>query len=71
MLTRRRLARVLGIQRVLVKYGLDEIITATHLLRPLRFLFYFFPRRRDQNAPRGVWGRNRTGIAGVAADASP
>jgi ubiquinone biosynthesis protein len=26
------------IQRVLLRYGLDEIITATHLFRPLRFL---------------------------------
>ena len=32
--------RVLRIQRVLVRYGLDDVITATHLLRPLRFLFY-------------------------------
>ncbi len=45
--------RIIGIQRVLVKYGLDEIITATHFLRPLRFFFYVFPRRRDSTAPRG------------------
>lgn len=50
---RRTLARIVGIQRVLVKYGLDEIITATHMLRPLRFLFYLFPRRRDSSAPLG------------------
>lgn len=53
MSSRRTLARVIGIQRVLVKYGLDEVITATHLLRPLRFLFYLFPRRRDSSAPLG------------------
>ncbi len=47
------LARIIGIQRVLVKYGLDEIITEVHLFRPLRFLFLLFPRRRDSSAPRG------------------
>lgn len=50
---RRTLARIIGIQRVLVKYGLDEVITATHMLRPMRFLFYLFPRRRDSSAPLG------------------
>ena len=46
--------RVLKIQRVLVKYGLDDIIKQTHLLRPLRFLFYILPRRRDTSAPLGA-----------------
>ena len=46
-------SRLIGIQRVLVKYGLDDIIAATHLLRPLRFLFYLAPRRRDRFAPLG------------------
>jgi ubiquinone biosynthesis protein len=41
------------IQRVLVKYSLDDIIKETHLLRPLRFLFYLAPRRRDRSAPIG------------------
>ena len=51
---RRRVARrILGIQRVLIKYGLDDVITATHFLRPLRFLFYLLPRRRDSSAPLG------------------
>jgi ubiquinone biosynthesis protein len=45
--------RILKIQRVLVKYGLDDIIKQTHLLRPLRFLFYILPRRRDTSAPLG------------------
>lgn len=50
---RRTLLRLIGIQRVLVKYGLDDVITATHMFRPLRFLFYLFPRRRDSSAPLG------------------
>ncbi len=49
----RTLIRMVAIQRVLVKYGLDDIIKETHLLRPLRFFFYLAPRRRDRSAPIG------------------
>ena len=35
--------RLLVIQKVLISHGLDEIIFATHLLRPIRFLFYILP----------------------------
>jgi ubiquinone biosynthesis protein len=53
----RVLTRLLQIQRVLVRHGLDEIILATHLFRPIRFAFYLSPAtwvRRDRSAPRGV-----------------
>jgi len=53
MTKRRTLLRMLVIQRVLVKYGLDDIIKETHLWRPLRFLFYLAPRRRSRDAPVG------------------
>ncbi len=53
MASRRTVFRMIAIQRVLVKYGLDDIIKKTHLLRPLRFLFYLAPRRRDSSAPLG------------------
>ena len=53
MARRRAIFRLIAIQRVLVKYGLDDIIKETHLLRPLRFLFYLAPRRRDRTAPLG------------------
>lgn len=53
MTTRRTLFRMLAIQRVLVKYGLDDIIKETHLLRPLRFIFYLSPTRRNKSAPVG------------------
>ena len=53
MMRRRTLLRIVRIQRVLVKYGLDEIIAATHLLRPLRYFFILAPRRRDRSAPLG------------------
>ncbi len=45
--------RVVRIQRVLVKYGLDDVIKQTHLLRPLRYLFLFSSRRRTADAPLG------------------
>ncbi len=53
MMSRRTLLRLIGIQRVLVKYGLDDVISEAHLLRPLRFLFILAPRRRDKSAPIG------------------
>jgi ubiquinone biosynthesis protein len=37
------LSRLIQIQRVLVRHGLDEYINKTHLLRPLRFAFYLSP----------------------------
>jgi ubiquinone biosynthesis protein len=39
----RSITRLLQIQRVLVRHGLDEIILDAHLLRPLRFAFYVSP----------------------------
>ncbi|MDJ0938806.1 MAG: ubiquinone biosynthesis regulatory protein kinase UbiB [Woeseiaceae bacterium] len=53
MAKQRTFSRVLKIQRVLVKYGLDEVISATHYLRPLRFLFVLFPRKVDRSTPLG------------------
>ncbi|MGI9222831.1 MAG: ubiquinone biosynthesis regulatory protein kinase UbiB [Woeseiaceae bacterium] len=53
MASRQTIFRLIGIQRVLVKYGLDDLIKETHLLRPLRFIFLLAPRRRDKSAPLG------------------
>jgi ubiquinone biosynthesis protein len=39
----RVIGRLMQIQRVLVRHGLDEIILATHLFRPLRYVFYLSP----------------------------
>ena len=50
----RTLLRLFRIQGVLVRHGLDEIITATHFLRPLRYFFRLFPRRVDRSAALGV-----------------
>jgi ubiquinone biosynthesis protein len=47
--------RLLDIQRVLVRHGLDEFILATHLFRPLRFAFYLSPAtwfERTKGGPR-------------------
>ena len=40
----RVLARLIRIQRVLVRHGLDEFIAETHLYRPLRFVFLASPQ---------------------------
>jgi ubiquinone biosynthesis protein len=52
----RVLARLVEIQRVLVRHGLDEFVRETHLYRPLRYLFLLSPwtwfERRKQ-ASRG------------------
>ncbi|MBV8145056.1 MAG: hypothetical protein JO184_08615, partial [Gammaproteobacteria bacterium] len=39
----RVLLRLLEIQRVLLRHGLDDYVRATHLYRPLRFLFFLSP----------------------------
>ncbi|GAC1461012.1 MAG: ubiquinone biosynthesis regulatory protein kinase UbiB [Steroidobacteraceae bacterium] len=50
----RVLARLIQIQRVLLRHGLDDFVRATHLYRPLRFIFFlspdvWFERRRRAN----------------------
>lgn len=47
--------RLLHINWVLVRNGLDEIVLATHLFRPVRFLGYLAPWHRFvRRTPRGV-----------------
>ncbi len=47
--------RLIYINRVLVRHGLDEIILATHLFRPIRLVSYLLPWNwfRGDLAPRG------------------
>ena len=50
----RVVVRLIEIQRVLLRHGLDDYVRATHLYRPLRFLFFlspgvWFARRRSQS----------------------
>jgi len=47
--------RLLTIHRVLVRYGLDDYVRATHLYRPLRFVFWLSP---------WTWFRRRRGSRG-------
>ena len=62
----RVLGRLIQIQRVLVRHGLDDFVRATHLYRPLRFLFFISPwtwfqrrSRRDARA-NGCGSRSRS-----------
>jgi ubiquinone biosynthesis protein len=48
----RVLSRLLQIQRALVRHRLDEFVRATHMYRPLRYLYYFSP---------WVWFQRRIG----------
>ncbi len=53
----RELARLLYINWVLLRHGLDEVILATHLFRPVRFLKYLSPfywERRGREVPFGL-----------------
>lgn len=56
MIGLKQLFRLFYINRVLVRHGLDEVVLATHLFRPIRFIYFLSPwnwfRRLD--APTGV-----------------
>jgi ubiquinone biosynthesis protein len=51
-----QIIRLIHINFVLVRHGLDEIILATHLFRPFRFLYYLAPWNwvPHKRAPRAV-----------------
>jgi ubiquinone biosynthesis protein len=55
MIRPRETLRLLHINRILVRHGLDELILAMHLFRPLRFFRYLTPWAwfRRNTAPRG------------------
>ncbi len=55
-LTPGQVLRLLTIQRVLIRHGLDELVFAMHLFRPIRFLQYLLPWNwfRKVRDPRGV-----------------
>ncbi len=56
MISVRQALRLIHINSVLGKHGLDEVILATHLFRPVRFLMYLSPWRwfRRENLSRGA-----------------
>jgi ubiquinone biosynthesis protein len=55
MITPRQSLRLMRINFVLVRHGLDEIVLATHIFRPIRFLIYLSPFYwlRSREASRG------------------
>ena len=56
MISVRQALRLIHINSVLGKHGLDEVILATHLFRPVRFLMYLSPWRwfRREKLSRGA-----------------
>src|ERR1700722_14376769 len=53
----RVIVRLIEIQRVLLRHGLDDFVRAPHLYRPLRFIFYLSPGlcfERRRKASRGA-----------------
>ena len=57
MISPRQITRLIHINYVLAKHGLDEIILATHLFRPFRILYFmapwnWVPRTRGPRAVR-------------------
>ncbi|MFL2546429.1 MAG: ubiquinone biosynthesis regulatory protein kinase UbiB [Candidatus Rariloculaceae bacterium] len=49
----RLILRLLTIQRVLIKHGLDKFVYATHLLRPIGWLLRLLPGSKAQRGPHG------------------
>ena len=56
LLTPGQFIRMLHINWVLMRHGLDDIVFATHLFRPFRFIIYLFPWNwfRRKRKPRAV-----------------
>lgn len=56
LLTPGQFIRMLRINWVLMRHGLDDIVFATHLFRPFRFIIYLFPWNwfRRKRKPRAV-----------------
>ncbi len=55
MLRPAQVFRLIYINLVLLRYGLDDIVLATHLFRPIRFVRHMLPWNwfRKLEAPRG------------------
>lgn len=55
MITPGQVLRLVTIQHVLIRHGLDELVLDMHLLRPVRFIQYLLPWNwvRHERGPRG------------------
>ncbi len=56
MLSPGQFVRMLRINYILMRHGLDDIVFTTHLFRPFRFIIYLFPWNwiRGERKPRAV-----------------
>ena len=56
MIKASQILRLLRINQVLIKHGLDEIVLATHLFRSVRFLIHLLPWNWFAGKPKGGHG---------------
>ncbi len=57
-----QISRLIFINRILVRHGLDDIVFATHLFRPLRFVQKFFPWNWFRKEATPIGGRIRCAL---------
>ena len=70
MIRFRQALRLIYINAVLIRHGLDEIILTTPLLRPVRFLLYLLPWNRNSYESSGVLKQSFSGLQQATRSAS-
>ena len=53
MLTPKNIIRLLAIQKILFGYRLNELIEKIPILKPFRYLFFFFPKKINNQSSLG------------------
>ena len=57
----RQFVRLLHISSTLARYRLDDLLTATHLFRPMRWIRVIAPGKREIVEQAGIFGREPRG----------
>ena len=53
MLTPKNIIRLLAIQKILFGYRLNELIDKIPILKPFKYLFFFFPKKINNQSSLG------------------